>query len=242
MTGGHQVETTSFRGILTPDPGWNYRPGLHAPRPAGPPGSLGGAGWIDSLGGPDAAAFLPATAAAGRTWRDYQRPRWPDVPAVPAATQLVAAAATRRDKKRVLVERLRQEGFEPALVRRTDRKRDLYLARIETPGDLDDLVVSYQGIRHVVDHHVDEARERLADYVLPTIRRPSEVWLTLVEPDKRAMYRRVFLGRFEDGRGIVVVDHWDGRDSWIFWTLYEADAENLLDDMSRFRHGLLLHP
>ena len=139
----------------------------------------------------------------------------------------------------MLVERLRQEGFEPALVRRNDRKRDLYLARIETPGDLDDLVVSYQGIRHVVDDHVDAAREGLADYVLPTIRRPSEVWLTRGKRDRLA---RVFLGRFEDGRSIVVVDHWDGRDSWILWTLYEASESSRQRELAKFRRGLLLYP
>lgn len=238
VTGGHQVETTSWRGIMSPDPGWNYRPGLPAPRPQGPlgpSGSVGGAGWIDSLGGEiDLGGWFAPAGAAAATWRSLGLPAWRDVSAVPAAPRLVAAGATTRERKRILVERLAQEGFEPELLRRPDGRRDAYLAAIQPPGGLDPFVVSYQGIRYLVDNHrAGDARERFADYVLPTIRQPSEVWLQGMAD---GAYRRVFLGRFADDRNVVVVDHWDGAQEWILWTFYPSgSAPN-----SR-RHGQLLY-
>ena len=106
---------------------------------------------------------------------------------------------------------------------------------VETPPGLDDVTITESFVDHLVDHHPRrEARERFAEFVLPTVRDPDEVWLAAVEgPKGRIVYRRRFIAAFEGRDGLLVAQ--EARDGSWAWTFYTART------VLRHRRGRLLY-
>ena len=79
----------------------------------------------------------------------------------------------------------------------------------------------------MVDHVAERAnRERFADFVLPTLRDPAEVWLQArVRADTgRVEYNRMFVGAYE-GQDIAVVVQ-ERRYGLIPYTFFPSRAVN----------------
>ena len=194
---------------LAPDPGWSYNPGQ-------------GAALYDAKIGRgnrlDLRVADPAVLPGDRTWRDHglpaTLPRRPAPPELPRAPDAEAAKGAIRDA--------------------IGGTRGSFHV-VETPAGLDDVVVTDRFVDHLVDHHSrDEARERFARFVVPTLRDPDEVWLAaLTGPDGRVVYRRRFLAGFEGRAGLVVAQ--EGLDGSWAWTFYTPRA------VGRVRRGRLLY-
>ena len=209
------------RHVLLPDAGWSYNPGAAAPlydAPAGDP-------TLRSL-----------VVEGQRTWQGWGLPA--RVPAIPAPPRLPAAPDAAAAKRRI-AERLSQPGFEPIGITRADSKRDVVFSRVETPAGLEDVYVTESFVDHIVDHKKDH-RERFADWILPSLRDPAEVWLTEVTDGRgRKVYRRRFITAFEgtakDKPTIAVTQ--EGKDGSLAWTFHRRDARS----MDSQRSGFLLY-
>lgn len=191
------------RHTLLPDAGWSYNPGAAAPlydAPAGDP------------------ALRSLVVEGQRTWQDWGLPA--RVPAIPAPPRLPAAPDAAAAKRRI-AERLSQPGFEPVGITRADGVRDVIRSRVETPAGLDDVYIADSFIDHIVDRKKDH-RERFADWILPSLRDPAEVWLTEVTDGRgRKVYRRQFVTAFEGVDGetkptVAVIQ--EGKDDSLAWT------------------------
>ena len=161
------------------------------------------------------------------------------MPAIPAPPRLPAAPDAAAAKRRI-AERLSQPGFEPIGITRADGKQDVVFSRVETPAGLEDVYVTESFVDHIVDHKKDH-RERFADWILPSLRDPAEVWLTEVTDGRgRKVYRRRFITAFEgtvkDKPTIAVAQ--EGKDGSLAWTFMRAGSRYLNDQ----RRGFLLLP
>lgn len=78
---------------------------------------------------------------------------------------------------------------------------------------------------HVVEKDVD-ARERYANFVLPTLRKPTEVWATRYDDATvRNRYIKIFSGSKYDVMVIVRVE----PDGGIFWNMMQRDRKKMND-------------
>ena len=164
------------RHVLLPDPGWSYNPSQ-------------GAALYDALTGRGGrlATTLPdpAVVPGNRSWRDYGLPATLlRRPAPPVGTPAEDADQAKR-----------------AIWDAIGGARGSYHV-VETPAGLDDVTITDRFVDHLVDHHLrKEARERFADFVLPTMRDSEEVWLLAVEgPTGRIVYRPAVRGRLPGSR------------------------------------------
>ena len=190
------TDSAGRRHVLLPDPGWSHNPGQGA---ALYDARLGRGGRLDtSLPDP---AVVPDNR---RSWKDYGLPATlPRRPAPPVRTP----AGDPDQAKRAIRSAIGGDTGSYRIV--------------ETPAGLDDVTVTDRFVDHLVDHHPRrEAREQFAEFVLPTMRDPDEVWLTAVEgPTGRIVYRRRFIAAFEGRDGLLVAQEArDGSWAWTFFT------------------------
>ena len=165
------------------------------------------------------------------------------MPSVPYSPRVIPPAPTSAEAKRILIQHLGCDRFRPVRLTRTDGRRDLFLNRIRTPLAAEPHVyISYRGIKHLIEHHPrSEARERFVHYALATLRWPSEAWgRSYHHPRTGRVHRRLLLGRFNDGRTIVVVDHQTAPLTHLLWTYYEARNRKGRLDIDKYRRGRLL--
>ena len=196
------------RHVLTPDPGWNYNPGKAQT-------------LYDLERGPSGGA-LPALADKQPTWRDFSLPRITDTPAplrlptpalLPKADNATAALAQ----------------LEGALA-----VPNTGVLLVRTPDGLDDVVVRREYLPHIVEKRA-HARERYANWILPTLQSPLEVWLARHEDE---VYRRRFIAAFgtHDNQSLVIAQ--ENRDGSLLWTFFPTKDNKYLD---RQRSGHLLY-
>ncbi len=86
--------------------------------------------------------------------------------------------------------------------------------------------------------HVAEGknREEFANFILPTLTEPAEVWVRASKVRDRIHYDRVFIAAFDDGHKTVAVVREDPKHGRLTWTFYPADV------IDRQRRGWLLYP
>ena len=206
----------SFRGpngqrhVLLPDAGWSHNPGRDFP-------------LFDPLGQvPDSLARL---AKDQQTFRDFALP---GLAATPAALRLPVPQLL--DKADNAAAALAQLTIALALPKSGWR-------RVETPAGLDDVVIARSFLPHIVNDR-RAARERYANYVLPTLMDPLEVWLTQYQDGS---FRRRFIAIFEDIRGpqSYVIAR-ENRDGSFFFNFMPVSIlkKKYLDSR---RQGLLLY-
>ena len=192
--------------VLTPDPGWNYNPGKAKT-------------WFDPRsGGEDGLGRL---VPAQTNWKTFGLPRLADTPdtlRLPAPG-LIEPAATPAARQAQLADVL-------------DVPRDGF-RRIVTPDSVDDVIAWWKRLPHIAD--ADKGtRIRYANYILPTLQNPLEVWLA-ERPEKATpagrVYRRSFIAVFDRGEaerhGLGIVN--EGRDGSLFWTFVPKKKLNQLD-------------
>ncbi len=121
---------------------------------------------------------------------------------------------TREAAEKQLAAALKLEGGKPRLV--------------ETP--VGSVMLQADLVRHMVAKEQD-ARERYANFVLPTLEEPDEVWLTAYADG----YRRRYVRFFRDSNMMIVVRV--NRDGSLFWNgIRIRDRE-----IDKSRLGILLH-
>jgi len=98
-------------------------------------------------------------------------------------------------------------------------------------ADGDKAILHIDQIPHMAAKR-DDARERYANYVIPTLQNPHEVWLTDFEDGLRKQYVGVFTGK-KDLMTTVRLN----RDGSLAWNIMQADDRR----MNNHRVGTLIH-
>ena len=110
---------------------------------------------------------------------------------------------------------------------------------VRTPGRLENVAIRKEQLPHLVEK---QHREEWANYILPTLEDPLEVWLSPVKlkPSGRIVYRRRFIALFDDidkTRGALAVAQ-ENRDGSVLWTFFPQDK---LKHIDKQRQGFLLY-
>ncbi len=203
--------------VFRPDPGWDYNPGAEWARfdPAGfrPEGDAGpslttapAAQLIHSLAG------IPNWKDAGRVDLRLLDPAWrlPDPGELPAAPD-------RESAHRMMLQAV---------------LGDAATRTVSTP--IEEVTIRRELLPHVTEKEQD-ARERFANYVLPTLQQPFEIWLT---PYEDGSFRKRYIGIFQARYDLLVIvrENRDGTLTWDVYNLVPATAKRL----NQLRAGTLL--
>ena len=110
---------------------------------------------------------------------------------------------------------------------------------VRTPGRLDDVAIRRERLPHLVEK---QHREQWANYILPTLEDPLEVWLSPVKlkPSGKIVYRRHFISLFDDAgknRGSLAVTQ-ENKDGSVLWTFF---PQNEMRQIDKRREGFLLY-
>ena len=111
--------------------------------------------------------------------------------------------------------------------------------RVRTPGRLDDVAIRKEWLPHLVKK---QHREEWANYILPTLEDPLEVWLSPVKNKAtgKIVYRHHFITLFDDAgktRGAIAVAQ-ENKDGSLLWTFFPKDK---MRQMDKRREGFLLY-
>ena len=111
--------------------------------------------------------------------------------------------------------------------------------RVRTPGRLEDVVIRKKHLPHLVRK---QPREEWANYILPTLEDPLEVWLSPVKNNAtgKIVYRRHFITLFDDAgktRGALAIAQ-ENKDGSLLWTFFPRGKMRQIDKQ---RQGFLLY-
>ena len=110
---------------------------------------------------------------------------------------------------------------------------------VRTPGRLDDVVIRKKQLPHLLEK---QPREQWANYILPTLEDPLEVWLSPVKlkPSGKIVYRRHFITLFDDAgkNRATLAAAQENKDSSLLWTFFPRSDMKRLDKQ---RQGFLLY-
>ena len=111
--------------------------------------------------------------------------------------------------------------------------------RVRTPGRLDDVVIRKKQLPHLVRK---QPREEWANYILPALEDPLEVWLSPVKNNAtgKIVYRRRFITLFDDAdktRATLAATQ-ENKDGSLLWTFFSSKDFKFID---RQRQGFLLY-
>ena len=110
---------------------------------------------------------------------------------------------------------------------------------VRTPGRLEDVAIRKEHLPHLVKK---QHREQWANYILPTLEDPLEVWRSPVKnkASGKIVYRRWFITLFDEAgktRGTLAVVQ-ENKDGSLLWTFFSSKDFNYIDKQ---RHGFLLY-
>ena len=166
-------------------------------------------------------------APGGKTYRDFNLPDADKTPAslIPPAPPRLPPAKGRDEQLQVIETAV---GMESSGVR-----------RVQTPNHLDDMVIRRDYLSHLVEK---QHREQWANYILPTLEDPLEVWLSPVKNNAtgKIVYRRHFITLFDDAgknRGALAVAQ-ENKDGPLLWTFF---PQNKMGQIDKRRKGFLLY-
>ena len=113
------------------------------------------------------------------------------------------------------------------------------IRRVRPPGRLEDVAIRKERLPRLVGK---QPREEWANYILPTLEDPLEVWLSPVklEASGKIVYRRHFIALFDDAsknRGAPAVAQ-ENKDGSLLWTFFMRDD---MRQMDKQRQGFLLY-
>ena len=116
--------------------------------------------------------------------------------------------------------------------------------QVVTPDGLEDVIIRKEKLLHIVEQEKGN-REQFANYILPTLSDPLEVWLTETERltptgEKQRIFRRRFIALFGDNnkgkQGLALVE--ERKDGSLLWTFVPVNRIGYLDKQ---RAGFLLY-
>ncbi len=204
--------------VFMPDPGWDYNPGAEWSL-FDPAGFKGEAIDVPAIT-PSSAAGVIKSLPGQQSWKDLNLRDLRDlaVPRLPAP-ELLPSADDRVQALQVMTKALLTPGTKTRSV--------------ATP--VGDVIIRAELLPHVVEK-VQDGRERYANYVIPALETPLEVWLTAYADGS---YRKRYIALF-DGLSDVLLIVRENRDGSLFWELYNlmnADARRL----NKLREGVPLY-
>lgn len=196
---------------ITPPPEWAYNPGQAAA--SRPP---------------------PAGGLRGRSRLLDRQPTWSQQ-GLPAALPASAARPARRNRadeplspeaaRAEIFDVLDDVGGERIEITRDDGRADVVFGRVRAPADLDDVMLTGGFVEYLAGKAPAERRAEFADFILPSLRDPSEVWLQAERRrDGRVVYRRAYVTAFEDRSTTIVAQ--EDTHGWLTWTMYPARRIN----------------
>lgn len=202
-------------GVFFPDPGWDYNPGESWAK-FDKQGAVPDCDWNGSVSFAEGGKVCLAGVPGQKTWRDLGRPAIADVPkehrlSTPA---LIDRAPDRETALSILAETLGVSKQAPLRI-------------VETP--VGEVALRYEWMPHLVGKEQD-ARERFANFILPTLESPFEVWLS----EYFDGFRHRYIGLFEDV-GLLAIVRLNQDGSLLWNTMRAKDAY-----LDRQRSGLLL--
>jgi len=204
--------------VFRPDPGWDYNPGeawARFDQKGGVPDcDWGGVASFAEGDGKTCLAGVPGK----KTWQDEGRLSVSDVPLTQRLPNppLLARENSRQSALMVLANAIGVSETSPLRV-------------VKTP--VEEVAIRYEWLPHIVDKDSD-ARERYANFILPTLESPFEVWLSEY-PDG---YRNRYIGLFEE-RGILLIVRINKDGSLLYNALRAGDTY-----IDARRSGTLLWP
>ena len=212
--------------VFRPDPGWDYNPGAAwsnfdtgASRPeavATRPASPTRAGVAAA---PAVLPVPPVRAVDGLgNWADEGRAdiRTPGLPAL-VAPEVLPAQLTAESAARSMADVVIGPGQTMRMV--------------QTP--VDQLVIRPELLPATEGASINA--QRWANFVVPALQRPLEVWLT---PYDDGIYRKRYLSIFQGvSRLLMMVRH--NRDGSLFWEMFDLDGDRA-DRLNSLREGVLL--
>ena len=168
-----------------------------------------------------------APAPGGKNYRDFNLP---DADKTPASLRLPAPPRLPHGKDKDAQLKI----IEDAVGMETNGVRV-----VRTPGCLDDVVIRRKRLPHLLEK---QHREEWANYILPSLEDPLEVWLSPVKlkPSGKIVYRRQFITLFDDAgktRGVLAAVQ-ENKDSSLLWTFFQGRNFKYLDKQ---RKGFLLY-
>lgn len=203
--------------VFLPDPGWDYNPGAAWSR-FDPAAFKGDAIGLEPVTPRSAAGHIKAIEGQ-RTWADLGLPDLRDGSMLRLPNPgLLPSVNDREQARQAVLDTLLPAGQ----VRRS----------ITTP--VGDVVIRSELLPQIVEG-VRNGRERYANYLIPALETPLEVWLTAYSDGS---YRKRYIALFE-GRGNVLLMVRENRDGSLFWEVYNmmsTDAHRL----NRLREGVPL--
>lgn len=151
------------------------------------------------------------------TWQDAGRPDLRDVQQRPAAPPLLPGGKSKKEALKTLADTLLVSEDHP-------------LRTLKTPVEL--VRVDYNKLGHLVEKR-DEARERYGLFLLATLAKPFEVYLTEYDD---GTFRTRYIGLFDGPKQLLVVGLVN-RDGTVLWNVMQSSAKRLNEQ----RVGTLLH-
>ncbi|MBF0283597.1 MAG: minor capsid protein [Magnetococcales bacterium] len=193
---------------FAPDPGWDYNPGQAWARwdRGGLLEDCVGGGATFAEGGKTGRCIKALSGQ--KTWRDYNRPdlrRVGDEMRLPAPP-ILQAGKTAAEALMVLQTALGVGEDRPMRV-------------IQTP--VDPVAIRAEWLAHLVEKR-DQARERFANFITPTLEKPFEVWLTAYDDG----WRKRYLGLFKEQRDLLMVVR-ENQDGSLLWNVIRMRDEEL---------------
>ena len=168
-----------------------------------------------------------APVPGGKNYRDFNLP---DADKTPASLLLPAPPRLPHGKARDAQLKI----IEDAVSMKTNGVRI-----VRTPGCLDDVVIRKERLPHLLEK---QHREEWANYILPSLEDPLEVWLSPVKNNAtgKIVYRRHFITLFDDAgknRGTLAIAQ-ENKDSSLLWTFFPRGN---MRQMDKQRKGFLLY-
>ena len=166
-------------------------------------------------------------APGGKTYRDFNLPDADKTPAslIPPAPPRLPRAKDKDAQLKVIEDAVGMPANGVRVVR--------------TPGRLEDVAIRKDYLPHLVRK---QRREEWANYILPTLEDPLEVWLSPVKNNAtgKIVYRRYFITLFDDAgknRGSLAIAQ-ENEDGSLLWTFFPRGKMRQIDKQ---RHGFLLY-
>ena len=178
---------------------------------------------------------VPPPLDGQRTWKDLGLAQ--TLPVIRPAPARLPKAATPDAQMKQFYEATRVPGFVERSITRPDGVGDVIYSEVVTPDGLDNVFLSDGFVRHVILDHPQASREEFANYVLPTLQNPSEVWRQWSRTTSgRIIYDQIYLARFKVRNSIMVAREMP-KTGTLAWTLIPTDSRRV----NKYRVGALLY-
>lgn len=201
--------------IFRPDPGWDYNPG-ESWASFDKKSAVPDCDWGGSISFAEVGKTCLASVPGQKTWKDYGRP------------EISSVSSNLRQPNPVVLERQADRSIALQVIENAlGVSENAPLRTVVTP--VDEVIIRHEWISHIVEKDRD-AREQFANFIIPSLESPYEIWLSEYEDG----FRHRYIGLFEDAGILSIVRI--NKDGSLLWNAMKAKSVYL----NKQRCGLLL--